>query len=718
MSVVFDEKKNYFHLFTENTEYVIGILYGKYPLNLYYGKKNADPDIRYHRRYYAFCPFYDENGEIFSLDTVSSEIPCFGSGDLRCTALRIKNNDGNSVTLVKYKSYRIFGGREKIPGLPYAEADDRTDTLELILEDTVSGAEIHLYYTVFERTDVISRYVRIVNNGEYPFDIEKLMPLALDLDGRDFDWISLYGSHSNERNVQRVPIHLGSQRVFSRRGYSSAQFNPFVCVCEHKASEEKGDTYGFNFVYSGNFLSEIEQGQEEKTRILIGLGDENFAWRLEAGEEFRSPEAVMTFTDKGIGQMSRNFHKFTRNHILPKPKKNYRSVVLNTWEGSSFDIEEKTMLEFAIEAKKCGIDMLVMDDGWFGRRNNDKSSLGDWFVNKEKFPQGLKSFVKTIKSTGIEFGIWIEPEMVNPDSDLFRAHPDWVIEVPGREHNLSRNQLVLDFSNPDVTAYLKDIFTKTLGDVPFDYIKWDCNRHLSDVGSNYLPKNRQKETAYRHMLGVYDLLSWFRKTFPDAVIETCSGGGSRYDLGMMKYGEMIWTSDMTEPNCRTYIQYGSMLPYPGATMSCHVSDPNGDKYEMDYRFSVAIGGMLGYEFNILTVPEEIKEMIPKQIAEYKIYEPLITNGDFYRLVNPDKTGCSSYYYVNDDNSQILLSFIQTTSCKLKNRKFKLKIIRADKNAEYIDRRTGKTYSGSLLREGIEKTVKDKYFADIMYLTKK
>ena len=720
MAIKFDRKTARFFITTEHTAYVIGIIHGKYPVHLYYGKKKRGLDPQYSHRLHSFSPYrIEEEGEYFSLDEAFLETPFFGSGDFRATALRLRNADGNSVTKFTYKAHRIFSGRRMPERLPCAESDS-AETLELTLtDDEVTGCVLKLYYTVFADCDVISRYAVLENCGKAPVDIEKFMSLTCDIPGRDWDMISLHGAHCWERNFCRTPIRLGSQCVFSRRGASSHQFNPFIAVCAHGATEERGEAYGFNFVYSGNFLSEVEQGQEEYTRVQVGIGSENFGWHLDAGEVFATPEAVMTYSASGLGQMSRNFHRFTRNCILPKDKTPHRPVVLNSWEAVGFNIDEKLLVDFARESKKYGIDMLVMDDGWFGARVNDNAGLGDWQENRDRFPDGLSAFAGRIKNEGVGFGIWIEPEMVNPDSDLYRAHPEWTLRVPGRENCLSRNQLVLDMSNPDVVAFLKESFEKTLGNVPFDYIKWDMNRHLSEVGSDFLPPERQKEVPHRYMLGVYDLLRWFRERFPDIIIETCSGGGGRYDLGMMKYGEQIWTSDNTNPDWRTVIQYGSSLAYPPATMSCHVSNPGDSADEMDFRWSVAIEGMLGYEFNILCMPQEIKSMIPRQIDEYKKYEPLIKDGDFYRLINPDRGCASAYYYASPDNSEILLTFINAgVNGGPKKRDYRLAVKRADRDAVYTDTRSGKEYTGDELRRGITVSAPEERFAKVWHFVKK
>ena len=691
-------ESNRFIIDTQNTRYIFEILENKYPVHIYYGKKDDDIASVWSPIQCSFSPYYNEEKQHISPDTYPFELPCFGSGDYRATAIRIKNKNGDSICQFEYEGYRIFKGRIELPGLPYATADSNTETLELQLIDKLTNCGVKLYYTVFPEEDVISRYITVTNNGDHDAVIEKLMSLSLDLPGCYYDMISLYGSHSNERNYQRMPLFFGTQSICSRRGASSHQFNPFISICDKNANEKTGNVYGFNFVFSGNFLDEVDVDQQETTRVQIGLGSENFTWLLRSGESFTSPEAIMTFSSAGIGQMSRNFHNFIRKHILPPEPFARRPVVLNTWEACYFDIDEAEMLRFAEAAANCGIDMLVMDDGWFGKRNNDQAGLGDWFYNKNKFKNGLAAFVNSVKSRGIKFGIWIEPEMVNPDSELYRAHPDWCLKAVGRENLLCRHQLVLDMTNPEVIHYLKESFGKAFEGVSIDYFKWDMNRHLSEVGTSNLPCERQGETAYRYMLGVYELLAFFRKKFPNTMIETCSGGGGRYDLGMMKYGTMIWTSDNTYPKTRAKIQYSSLLAYPASTMSCHVSDPDNNLAALKYRYDVAIGGALGYELHLPNASEEIKNAIAEQIRCYRTYEDLILRGDYYSLINPFECNLNAYYYADAAHDRILLSAIEIYSSKAKP--YCLAIPGAQPDATYYDNIGKKTYSGRQLISGI------------------
>ena len=700
MPIAFDSDRNLFSLTTKNTQYVFQLMHGKFPVHLHYGEKLNGEIADYKGKVYSFAPYYPEHHLSYLPDAAPAEYSGFDSGDFRACSLKIRNSFGDSSVNLVYSSHRIFNGRVELEGLPFADADESTETLELVMTDARTSIEVRLYYTVFPDEDVISRYVKITNGGESAAVIEKCMSLLLDLPHDWYDMISLAGGYYYERKYQRVPLHAGSQSVFSRRGFSSHHFNPFMALCSPSADQRMGECYGFNFVYSGNFLDEVEVSCTETARVQIGLGGDNFSWRLESGESFITPEAVMTYSAYGIGQMSRNFHSFIRKRILPPEPFEKRPVVLNTWEACFFDINEDEMMRFARAASESGIDMLVMDDGWFGARNSDNAGLGDWVVNKEKFKDGLSSFVNKVKAHGIKFGIWIEPEMVNPDSDLYRAHPDWCIACKDLPHMESRQQLVLDLGNREVLEYLKNAFSTVFDGVGIDYFKWDANRHLSGVGSLCLPPERQGEAAYRYMLGVYELYRFFREHFPNAMIENCSGGGGRYDLGMMKYSTMVWTSDNTNPTSRVKIQYASMIGYPAATMSCHVSKhklcEDGD--EMRYRYHVALGGALGYELHLPNASDELRRTVKKQIADYReYYEDLILRGDYYSILNPFETECGAHYYT--DGERFLLSFLQRKA-EEDSREFVLSIPEAYADAVYLDTVSGEVYSGRELISGI------------------
>lgn len=718
MSIKFDKNNKRFIIETANTEYAFGIKADRFLTHIYYGEKGKS-DYSEKARYRNFSPFFRDIGEGFSLNDDYSEFSMFGSGDFRCAALKLRSPAGDCCTRFVYDSYEIIDGRQAIKGIPFARAQKGTETLVIHMTDDVTACKLNLFYTVFPKHDIISRYFTLENNGKDSVKIEKAMSLCLDLPHHNFDMLTLYGAHTDERNIQRTPVMIGNQRVMSRRGASSHQFNPFMALLGKNTDETQGDVYAFNFVYSGNFLDEVEVDQNGTTRVCVGLGEENFGYKLEGGESFSSPEAIMMYTPKGLGDMSRKMHSFVRDAIVPRDPFEKRPIVLNTWEACFFDIDEQKLIDFANEGVKYGMDMLVMDDGWFGKRNDDHAALGDWYTNTEKFPDGLANFVDRVKQSGMKFGIWIEPEMINPDSDLYRAHPDWCISCKGREGCLSRDQYVLDFANPAVLEYLKKTFKQTFDGVAIDYIKWDFNRHISEPGSPYLPADRQDEAIYRFYLGVYDLYYWFMETYPDVMIENCSGGGGRYDLAMMALSTQIWTSDNTAGRHRVFIEYGSSIAYPSYVMSCHVSNPMVmDDYMnvLDYKYKVALAGMLGYELNILKMNDRVKNEIKLQTEFYRSVEELIKRGDLYRLVSPfeNKNGISSYYYVSTEESgegyadRILLTYLQNEGAAADEEiVYTLKISEADASARYKDSLTGDEYTGEQLNNGIVINVNNK-----------
>lgn len=700
MSITVKDGK--FILETEGTSYAFALYDGKWPVHLYYGEKTDCGELTIPQKYNAFSPYYKEYGMVFSPDCAAMEIPFFGNGDFRTGALKLRGADGSCVTDFIYDSYEVFRGRECPQGLPCADADEDTQTLALHLKDAVSGCTLTAYYTVFAACDVITRFFRLTNGGGSPVKIEKAMSATLDIISlEDADYVNLRGAYPRERYFQREHMPYGNVSICSRRGSSSHHHNPFMAVCEHGAGEDNGAVYGMNLVYSGSYLTEADKDQNGLIRLQTGLGEESFGYLLASGESFDCPEAVFTYSGKGLNGMSRNFHRFIRAHILPEEKFPRRPVVLNTWEASYFDIDEDNLLRFADAAVENGIDMLVMDDGWFGRRDDDTSSLGDWYQHKTKFPSGLANFVSRVKAKGIKFGIWIEPEMVNPDSELYRAHPDWVMVAPGRDLLLSRHQTVLDMANPAVVDYLIDIFDKTLGELDIDYIKWDMNRNICSAVSPYLGAERQDEVLFRYMKGVYRLFRWFNERFPHVMIENCSGGGGRFDLGMAKYSTQIWTSDQTTPVLRIPIQHGSTYAYPPAMMSCHVSnawDLTKDPRQLDFAFRVAVNGPLGYELHLPDMPDSVKATIRAQIESYRGWEDTILRGDFYRVHNPIESPYYSYYFVSADGGHILATFLQAKGEEPAG--LLLPIAAAQTGAVYVDEASGEEYTGEQLGRGI------------------
>lgn len=578
MPVVFDSEKRVFKLDTPSSSYAMKISPTGYLLHLYYGAYVPDTDLDYLRmrqRNAAFsaCVASAEEGGL-SLDTAQLEYPVNGSGDFRSVALSVRGANGSSVTDIRYRSHRIYPGKPKLEGLPatYTNDDSEAETLEIVCVDELTGAEITLIYAAFSKLDVITRSVRIANTSDKPFSIERVHSAAVDFTEMDFDMLHLQGRWAKERTLVTRHLEFGLQGIHSRRGSSSHNNNPFIALARDGYTEESGEVFGFSFVYSGNFAAEVEVDCMRSTRVLMGIDPVDFAWKLEPGESFQAPEVVMVYSDHGVGGMSRTYHKLYRFNLCRgewKTKK--RPIIVNNWEATYFNFDSEKLVAIAKDAADLGIEMLVMDDGWFGKRNNDKSSLGDWYVNEDKLKGGLAELVRRVNALGVKFGIWFEPEMISPDSDLYRAHPDWCLHTEGRERSIGRNQYVLDMSRKDVRDNIFDQMYKILSSANIEYVKWDFNRNLTEVGSELLPPDRQSEVAHRYMLGVYELLERLLAAFPHLLLEGCSGGGGRFDAGMLYYSPQIWTSDDTDAIERLEIQYGTSIVYPPSAMSAHVS---------------------------------------------------------------------------------------------------------------------------------------------------
>ena len=660
MPVFFDARSNTFRLDAKNTSYVIHIN-GGYPVNLYYGPTISDTDLRccYPHAIHlpSFHPQRRELGARFSMDTDLLEYPGFGTGDFRRTAVRIRSHEGNTATDPRYVSHRIYDGKPAIPGLPasWVTADSEARTLELLLRDAVTGAEITLIYTVFEQLEVITKSVRVTNGGEHPFVIEDLMSSVTNLPDMDYSLINLYGKHLAERTIEKRPLAHGRQGITSRRGASGHEQNPFLALVKNGSDEEHGDTYGFGFVYSGSFTMEADCDYYGSTRVSVGFNPEQFSWKLLPGETFHSPETVTVYTNGGLGEMSRIFHRFYSRHLLRgRYMQEKRPLLINSWEAAFFDFDEEKLCSFAVRAKELGIEMLVMDDGWFGHRDKDDSSLGDWYVYESKV--NLGSLIDRVHGLGLKFGIWYEPEMISEDSDLFRAHPDWCLHVPGREHCQCRDQYVLDMSRPEVVDNLFDQMEAVLGKYPIDYVKWDFNRNLTEVGSAALPADRHGELYHRFMLGTYDLMGRIVNAHPEILLENCSGGGGRFDAGMLYYSPQIWCSDQTDPIERLEIQFGSSLCYPASTMGAHVSA--NPRTGLATKAHVALWGTFGYELDPNHLTEEDREEVRREISLYHKYYRLNQTGDLYRLIYPGENQFRcAWSMVAPDKSEALVTVV-------------------------------------------------------------
>ena len=707
MAITFNETTRIFTLTTAHTTYQMQADAQGYLLHLYYGARTAgemDYLLNYGDRGFSGNPNSAGSDRTYSLDALPQEYPSLGTGDFRNYALNIENADGSQCCNPVYITHEIAAGKYTLKGLPFVRAEENeAETLKIILEDPVTKVELHLLYGVLEKEDIITRSVIIKNAGKAPVTVKKAQSACLDFLHGDYDLIKFYGRHAMERNMERMPVSHESTRIGSRRGTSSHQYNPGVILAGKNTNEDSGSCYGMLFVYSGNFLVEAEKDQYDQTRIQMGLTDELFAYPLEAGAEFIAPEVILSYTNKGLSRLSQQYHHCIMNHICQgKYVHANRPVLINSWEAAYFDFTGDTIVELAKEAKALGIDMVVMDDGWFGKRNDDNSSLGDWYVNEEKLGGTLTKLIERVNAEGVKFGIWIEPEMVSEDSDLYREHPDWAITIPGRVPNHARNQLVLDMTRSDVRDYLMARFEEILGNTKIEYVKWDMNRSICDMYSHIYKGEQSGECYHRYILGVYDLLERFVQRFPEILLEGCSGGGGRFDAGMLYYCPQIWCSDDTDAYERTKIQYGTSFFYPVSAVGSHVSTvPNhqtGRITPFETRGTVAMAGSFGYELDLNLLSDGEKQEVAEQIRQFKTYGPLIHNGKYYRLTNPMAEDAALWEFAAQDGSEVLVQgMLFHAEANVLRRTVQLRGLDAEKR--YRLDGTEQVYTGAALMAG-------------------
>ena len=661
MSICYDSDKRIFTLTTRDTMYQMQLGPVGHLLHLYYGPKtDCCFDYLQLDRDCGFSPNpYDcQEGRDWSLDTKAQEYSSQHTGDYRVCSLSLETDAGISGADMRYVNHTILNRKYAISGMPAAfDRSGKAQSLSITLGDAATGLQVELLYGVFAEENVITRSVRVKNTGNTVVKLGKAASACLDLPFGDWQLLHFHGRHTMERAMERRDLMNGIQTVSSARGISSHQHNPFVILCDRAATEDFGECYGMMLVYSGNHRTDIELDQSGSVRAVMGIHDEGFCWTLEPGETFETPEVLMAFTDKGLTKLSQTYHRFIQHHICrSRYALERRPVLLNSWEAAYMDISEEKLLSIAKGAKDLGVELFVIDDGWFGSRDDDFRSLGDWFPHKKKFPDGLTATLRIIRDLGLKVGLWVEPEMISEDSDLYRAHPDWALTVPGRKPTMSRSQLVLDMSRSDVVDYLYEILSGLLRENPIDYIKWDFNRNLADVYSRALPASRQGEVSHRFVLGYYDLMERLTKEFPDVLFEGCAGGGGRFDAGTLAYSPQIWCSDNTDPIARLTIQHGTSFGYPVPAMGSHVSaSPNhqtGRRTPIGTRATVAMAGTFGYELDPARLTAEEKETVRGQIARFHELQDLIREGDYYRLGSG-----SAWELVSEDKSEALLSFV-------------------------------------------------------------
>lgn len=690
MAIVYDASSKTFNLSTSKTSYVLKVLDSNHVAHVYWGKKIKAKNLDYVLRSKNWGSFLTNTDNIddFMLEMTPQEYPGYGSTDLRTPAVELQFSDGTSATDFRYESHNIYAGKNKLNNLPatYVEDENEAMTLELTLVDSLKNVKLILSYSVFEEFDAITRSVKIINESNEDVNINRVLSANVDFRDSDYELLQLSGAWARERHIIRKEIRSGSQSIESRRGSSSHAQNPFMALVRKDTTEQHGEVYGFSLIYSGNFLANIEVDMYENARAQIGINPFDFTWLLKSKEEFTAPEAVLVYSNEGLTGMSHIYNCLYGKRLCKgKYRDEVRPILINNWEATYFDFNETKIKEIAREATNLGMELFVLDDGWFGKRDDDNSSLGDWFVNEEKLKGGLNKLATEINEMGLQFGLWFEPEMVSPISELYKEHPDWCIHIPGRNRSEARRQLILDYSREDVCNYIIEKISEVLSSAPISYVKWDMNRNMSEIGSAKLPANRQREVAHRYILGLYKVLEEITIRFPDVLFESCSGGGGRFDPGMLYYMPQTWTSDNTDAIERLKIQFGTSMVYPNASIGCHVSAVPNHQVDritpIETRGVVAMSGNFGYELDITKLPESEKEIIKEQVKLYKEIRETIQFGKCYRLSSPFENNDVAWMFISKDCEEIIVSFVRTLA-KPNSKFISLKLVGLDESSKY------------------------------------
>ena len=690
MAIVYDASSKTFNLSTSKTSYVLKVLGSNHVAHVYWGKKIKAKNLDYVLRSKNWGSFLTNTDNIddFMLEMTPQEYPGYGSTDLRTPAVELQFSDGTSATDFRYESHNIYAGKNKLNNLPatYVEDENEAMTLELTLVDSLKNVKLILSYSVFEEFDAITRSVKIINESNEDVNINRVLSANVDFRDSDYELLQLSGAWARERHIIRKEIRSGSQSIGSRRGSSSHAQNPFMALVRKDTTEQHGEVYGFSLIYSGNFLANVEVDMYENARAQIGINPFDFTWLLKSKEEFIAPEAVLVYSNEGLTGMSHIYNCLYGKRLCKgKYRDEVRPILINNWEATYFDFNETKIKEIAREATNLGMELFVLDDGWFGKRDDDNSSLGDWFVNEEKLKGGLNKLATEINEMGLQFGLWFEPEMVSPISELYKEHPDWCIHIPGRNRSEARRQLILDYSREDVCNYIIEKISEVLSSAPISYVKWDMNRNMSEIGSAKLPANRQREVAHRYILGLYKVLEEITTRFPDVLFESCSGGGGRFDPGMLYYMPQTWTSDNTDAIERLKIQFGTSMVYPNASIGCHVSAVPNHQVDritpIETRGVVAMSGNFGYELDITKLPESEKEIIKEQVKLYKEIRETIQFGKCYRLSSPFENNDVAWMFISKDCEEIIVSFVRTLA-KPNSKFISLKLVGLDESSKY------------------------------------
>lgn len=711
--IYINKENREFHLQGLNVSYIFNVMKNEQLGNLYFGKKIRHRDNFKHFFYQPEVGIgiiaHHEDDPGFSLEYYKQEYPSYGTTDFRKPAFELESEDGSRVSDFVYKGYRVYKGKEKLAGLPstYVESEDEATTLEIELKDEVLNCKLYLTYTVYENRDVITRNARFVNHGIEKIDINRAMSFALDLPDYNYEMIHLSGAWARERFIKTRKLEVGSQYIDSTRGASSAHQNPFVILKRPNTNEDAGECIGFSLVYSGNFLAHVEVDHFDATRVTMGINPFDFKWELKPGESFTTPEGIIVYSENGMNEMSKTFHKLFRERVARGEwRDKERPILVNNWEATYFDFDEDKIVAMASKAKDLGFELFVLDDGWFGKRNDDKTSLGDWFPNLDKLPNGIKGLGERVVNEGIRFGLWFEPEMISKNSKLYEEHPDWILGVKDRRLSMGRNQYILDLSKPEVRKYIVDILSERFSEAPISYVKWDMNRNMTEVTYRDLP--------HKYILGLYEILETLTKNFPHILFESCASGGGRFDAGMLHYMPQVWTSDDTDAIVRLNIQHGTSLAYPLISMGAHVSDiPNHQtarKTSLETRNNVAAFGNFGYELDLLKFDEETGANVSKYLDFYKNNRKLIQFGDFYRLESPFEGNTASWMVVDKEKNEALVGHFTILASPNPgyNAKVILKGLNPDK--KYSINGEFEAYGDELMNVGIVFPQPDRYFS--------
>lgn len=668
MPIKFHSESRVFHLYNNEISYIFKVIDNEQLGQLYYGKHLTDRVDFDHLFEYAsrdMAPYSFEGDSTFSLEHIKQEYPAFGSGDMRYPAFEIELENGSKIVEFRYQSHRIYGGKPKLPGLPatYTDRDEEAVTLEVVMRDSYIRMQMVLTYTIYEELPVICKNTRFICEEDAPSSVTLLRALSgcMDLPDSNYEMLELAGAWAREREIKTRTLDRGIQGVYSMRGSSSYQFNPFLALKRPNADEFNGEVIGFSLVYSGSFLAQVEVDNYDVARVTMGIHPDQFRWLLKSGESFQTTEMVMVYSDKGLNKMSQTYHKLYRTRLVRGYwRDRERPILINNWEATYFDFNERKLLKLAEKASDLGIELFVLDDGWFGKRNDDTSSLGDWYPNEVKLGGSLKQLAERITALGMQFGIWIEPEMVNKDSDLYRSHPDWVLAEVGRHMCHSRNQYVLDFTRAEVRDYILQMLESLLQEVPISYVKWDMNRTISEAYSNGNDRIYQGQVYHKYILGVYQLYDRLTTRFPSILFESCASGGARFDPGMLYYAPQTWTSDNTDAVCRLKIQYGTSLVYPLSSIGSHVSaSPNHQTSRLvpiETRADTAYFGTFGYEMDLTSLYDSDLDKIKSQVLFMKAHRKLLQQGTFYRLKSPFDGNETAWMVVTENQQEAIVGY--------------------------------------------------------------